>query len=75
MTFLDSLRGSKHDELSQFDENEAEDLKLHVRQCARRYGALTGRLDMLIRLVIVVLVVLVLSNTLDLKSVMLKLLG
>lgn len=36
-----------------FDENEVKDLALHVRQCGRRYRALDAKLNIAIRLILV----------------------
>jgi hypothetical protein len=44
---------TKRDPLAQFDEREATDLGLHVRQCARRYGALSFKITIIIVLLIV----------------------
>jgi hypothetical protein len=47
----------KSDPLAQFDTNEATDLALHVRQCARRYGALSSKISIAIVLIAALLII------------------
>lgn len=51
----------KDDDSGGFDESESADLGLHVRQCARRYRALDRKLDIVIRLILVLLCLYVLN--------------
>lgn len=46
---------AKEDELSGFDQNEGDDLQLHVRQCARRYLALDRKLVLVVRMMMVLI--------------------
>ena len=70
------------DGLATPDVNEAKNLGLHVRQCARRYGSLSGkiehanaRLDTLVWLVYLVIALLIGNGALGLKDIVSTLTG
>lgn len=54
MALSDLISTSADDDIGGFDQNEADDLKLHVRQCARRYRALDKKLTLAIRLMLII---------------------
>ncbi len=66
---------AKEDDLTAFDPDEAQDLPLHVRQCARRYGSLSRRIDILLKLALAILGLLILNNTIDVRTLVLHALG
>jgi hypothetical protein len=74
MALSDLFGRAKDEDVGGFDENEAGDLALHVRQCTRRYRALDRKLDLVIRLIIVLLGLYVLNVPGGVKM-MLALLG
>jgi hypothetical protein len=61
MALSDLFGRANDDDVGGFDENEAGDLALHVRQCTRRYRALDRKLDLVIRLIIVLLCLYILN--------------
>jgi hypothetical protein len=74
MALIDGLF-TKEDDLTAFDPDEAQDLPLHVRQCARRYASLSRRIDLLLKLALAILAVLILNNTIDVRAQVIHLLG
>lgn len=72
MALLDSLfRRESEDPLAAFDENEASDLSLHVRQCGRRYAALNSKLDYVTKLIFALCILYALSNYPTIKALVL----
>jgi hypothetical protein len=74
MALSEFFERAKDEDIGGFDENEAGDLALHVRQCTRRYRALDRKLDLVIRLMIVLLCLYVLNVPAGVRM-MLTLLG
>lgn len=78
MTLLDFLFGPPSldgDPLAKPDKNEAKNLGLHVRQCAARYSALRRDLMTLQRWFMILILALLTTNVLDLKSLVKALIG
>jgi hypothetical protein len=67
MALRDIFRSS-NDPLAEFDENEATDLSLHIRQCGRRYKAQNNKLDMITGLILVLCMLYALSNIATIKA-------
>ena len=61
--------------LDAYDKEEVNDLALHVRQCTRRYSALSRQQTLTIRLVMLVIGLLLLNGTLSLRQSFDTLLG
>ena len=61
--------------LDQYDEQEAEDLALHVRQCTRRYAALSRQQTLTIRLVMLVVALLILNGSLSMTQTVDRIFG
>jgi hypothetical protein len=69
MSLIDLFR---QDPLSMFDEDEGTDLALHVRQCNRRYKAMSSKQT--VTLVLVTALFIVQALDLDLKEIITSLL-
>lgn len=55
------------DDLGRFDESEANDLALHVRQCGRRFRALDSKMNTAIRLILVLCALYALNNVTEIR--------
>lgn len=62
--------GHKSDDEGEFDQNEASDLALHVRQCTRRYRDLDGKLNLAIRLILCLCLMYLLNNVAAIKTLL-----
>lgn len=62
--------GHRADDEGEFDQNEAGDLAFHVRQCTRRYRDLDGKLNLAIRLILVLCLMYLLNNVASIKALM-----
>lgn len=71
MSLIDAIFGRENaDPLGAFDEKEAEDLSLHIRQCGRRYRALNAKLDLVTRLVLLLCGLYVLNNIASVRTLL-----
>lgn len=68
MALSDILSRRENDSLGEFDENEAKDIALHVRQCGRRYKAMNDKLDTLTKLILFLCLMYALSNVAAMKA-------
>lgn len=76
MPLLDLVfKRSKDDPLAAFDENEADDLALHVRQCARRYASIVDKISTSNALLWILIIVLILTRVIDVPEALSKILG
>lgn len=62
--------GNRADDEGEFDKSEAGDLALHVRQCTRRYRDLDGKLNLAIRLIMVLCLMYLLNNVAAVKALL-----
>lgn len=65
------IRTADDPDLGRFDENEVNDLPLHVRQCGRRFRALDKKLNTAIRLILVLCFLYAINNIAIIKSMVL----
>lgn len=74
MAFTDVFGTKESEDAGGFDENESEDLSLHVRQCGRRYRALDRKLTMTLRLVMLLVAINLLTSSSGALQTVVKLL-
>ena len=71
MAFLDVFLGRRlEDPEDEFDEQEATDLPLHIRQCGRRYRSLDAKLNLVVRLMLLLCGLYVFNNLTTMKTLL-----
>lgn len=68
MGIWDIIIGSKPDLDEDFDKSEQTDLALHVRQCTRRYRDLDQKINLAIRLILILCLMYLLNNVAMFKT-------